>query len=240
MESIYETSFPDVVKAVKFNSRRVLALTETVIYIYDSASMCALHTIRTVPNLHGIVALSSDPNNCLLLYPKSTVEGCVIVYDCLQLQLIGSFRAHHHRLAQISIAPGGHLAASASARGTIIRVFSLPDMQKLFTFKRGSHTAFIYDISFIPELPYLVATSNTGTIHVFVLDQNVGAKSQHWSSYILTTLTHVMPADSIDTTRSVVKLSLPHKHYNIATFVSGHIVSFSYAGGEEVFKVEVV
>lgn len=171
MERLSRTTFPDAIRAVKFNSKRVLVMTEAIIYIYDSTTMAALHTIMTVPNIEGIVALSNDSISSILLYPCSHVEGMLCVYDCLNLHLIEIFRAHHHRLAIVSLSPGGNLAATASVRGTIIRVFSMPDMQKLFTFKRGSSTAIIYDISFVPNMPIILTTSSSGTVHCFLLDQ---------------------------------------------------------------------
>jgi autophagy-related protein 18 len=133
--------------------------------------MHSLHTIRTAFNDTGIVALSNDPTSSFLLYPKSPVVGIVKVFDCLNLQLIGDFRAHQHSLATIAITSAGNLAATASVRGTIIRVFSLPDMQKLFTFKRGSSAAQIYELAFTPKLPFLAATSSKGTTHFFMMDQ---------------------------------------------------------------------
>lgn len=242
MQNVYESTFSDAIKAVKFNSRRVIVLTESIIYIYNSATMRSLHIIKTVPNPDGIIALSNGDNSSLLLYPKSNVVGVVSVFDSLGLQLLGDIEAHNHRLAHISIASTGNLAATASARGTIIRVFSLPDMQKMFTFRRGQNTAYIYDMTFLPSLPLLVTTSNRGTVHLFLLDQyplprNIGDTTQSWSAYFLT---KVLPQDIIDSTRSYMSFALSHRHFNIATYVPGRVLSYSYAGGDQEFAVELL
>ncbi len=48
-------------------------------------------------------------------------------------------------------------------------MFSIPQGEKLFTFKRGIHTAQIYSLTFNIKSTYVVLSSNSGTIHVFRL-----------------------------------------------------------------------
>lgn len=50
-------------------------------------------------------------------------------------------------------------------------------------------------------------------------------------------LTTVLPADTIDSTRSALKLKSHDRHRSIATYVGGSVVVFSYAGKDQTFKV---
>lgn len=77
--------------------------------------------------------------------------------------------AHQAPLSCISLNNEGTLLATASEKGTIIRVFSLPDAQKLFQFRRGSIPARIYSMSFNATSTLLAVSSATETVHIFRL-----------------------------------------------------------------------
>ncbi|KAJ7554476.1 hypothetical protein O6H91_06G142400 [Diphasiastrum complanatum] len=66
----------------------------------------------------------------------------------------------------------GTFLATASEQGTVIRVHTIPQASKVFTFRRGTYPATIYSLSFGPQSQYpplLAATSSSGTVHVFML-----------------------------------------------------------------------
>lgn len=52
----------------------------------------------------------------------------------------------------------------------MIRVFSLPSGEKLFNFTRGISGATMYSLNFSNDSSYLLCSSDTGTIHVFQLE----------------------------------------------------------------------
>ena len=64
------------------------------------------------------------------------------------------------------------MLATASQKGTLIHVFSVPDGEKLHTLRRGSAQASIMSLAFSPEEcnpRLLAALGNHGTIHIFKL-----------------------------------------------------------------------
>jgi autophagy-related protein 18 len=61
------------------------------------------------------------------------------------------------------------LLATASDKGTIIRVFSVPDAHKLYQFRRGSMPSRIYSMAFNSTSTLLCVSSATETIHIFKL-----------------------------------------------------------------------
>lgn len=63
----------------------------------------------------------------------------------------------------------GTLLATASDKGTIIRVFSIPKADKLYQFRRGSIPSRIYSMSFNVTSSLLCVSSSTDTIHIFKL-----------------------------------------------------------------------
>ncbi len=59
--------------------------------------------------------------------------------------------------------------ATASDKGTIIRVFSVPAARKLYQFRRGSMPSRIYSMSFNATSSLLCVSSTTDTVHIFKL-----------------------------------------------------------------------
>lgn len=50
-----------------------------------------------------------------------------------------------------------------------MRIFSIPKGEKLFSYKRGVASAYIYSMNFSFDNEKLVITSDTGTLHIFDL-----------------------------------------------------------------------
>lgn len=77
--------------------------------------------------------------------------------------------AHKSPLSAVSLNSDGTLLATASDKGTIIRVFSVPNAQKLYQFRRGTYPARIYSMSFNLVSSLLCVSSATETVHIFRL-----------------------------------------------------------------------
>lgn len=61
------------------------------------------------------------------------------------------------------------MLATASDKGTVVRVFSVPDAKKLWQFRRGSSSARIFSINFNLTSTLLAVSSDTSTIHIYRL-----------------------------------------------------------------------
>lgn len=71
----------------------------------------------------------------------------------------------------------GSMLATASATGTVIRVYSVPMGQHLCSFRRGSKPSSINSLSFCPLSKWLAVGSSTGTIHLFSVEQALARDS---------------------------------------------------------------
>lgn len=143
-----------------------------MLYIHNIRDMKILHTIRDTPlNEKGIMALSVSGDNSFLAYPGSSTVGQVQVFDAFNLQAKIVIHAHASPLAALAFNMAGTLLATASSKGTVIRVFRTDDGSRLFEFRRGmKRRADIYSISFSPDNSFLAMSSNTETVHVFRLE----------------------------------------------------------------------
>lgn len=80
--------------------------------------------------------------------------------------------AHDSPLAALAFSHDGSKIATASEKGTVIRVFSVSDGTKLFEFRRGmKRCVTIRSMAFSMDGIYLCCSSNTETVHVFRLEE---------------------------------------------------------------------
>nr|XP_014352681.1 PREDICTED: WD repeat domain phosphoinositide-interacting protein 2 isoform X2 [Latimeria chalumnae] len=194
-------SYSNTILAVKLNRQRLIVCLEESLYIHNIRDMKVLHTIRdTPPNPTGLCALSINNDNCYLAYPGSATIGEVQVFDTINLRAANMIPAHDSPLAALAFDASGTKLATASEKGTVIRVFSIPEGQKLFEFRRGVKSLFICfevtvhfergvsicSLAFSMDGMFLSASSNTETVHIFKLE-TVKEKPQEepttWTGY---------------------------------------------------------
>jgi autophagy-related protein 18 len=241
-----ETSLASPILKVCFNSLRIVALTESSLYIYDINTMRAQHVIRTAPNPKGLVALSSVAENCLLLYPNSHEVGLVCVYDCFTMRSLGDVEAHKSPLAAISLSHDASMMATASEKGTVIRVWALPSGVQLHSFKRGISYVEVCDLSFAGDGSMLLLCASSGTIHIFLLTQPVQS-SMMWSSFIKQKLQRtaslILPrayVDTVESNTSYIRLRTHSTDPFKAALLkeSSTVLVVSKAGKYQVFSVD--
>uniref|UniRef100_A0A1A9UIU9 WD repeat domain phosphoinositide-interacting protein 3 n=1 Tax=Glossina austeni TaxID=7395 RepID=A0A1A9UIU9_GLOAU len=80
--------------------------------------------------------------------------------------------AHEAAIACVALNFQGTRLATASEKGTLIRIFGTCNGKKVGELRRGSNQANIYCINFNHKSTMLVVSSDHGTIHVFNLEDN--------------------------------------------------------------------
>jgi len=101
---------------------------------------------------------------CLGLKP-GTVH--VELYDLKKTQFIP---AHTNPLSHIVLNFDGTRLATASEKGTLVRIFDTDTGAQLRELRRGADKADIYSIAFNPLSTYLVVASDKGTVHIYGLE----------------------------------------------------------------------
>ncbi|KAF2902094.1 hypothetical protein ILUMI_04082 [Ignelater luminosus] len=194
-------SYSNTILAIKLNRARLVICLEESLYIHNIRDMKVLHTIRdTPPNPQGLCALSINNDNCYLAYPGSSTIGEVQIFDAYNLHAKTMIPAHESPLAALAFSPNGTRIATASEKGTVIRVFSVSDGAKLFEFRRGvKRCVAISCLAFSMCSQFLGCSSNTETIHVFKLEENRDSprrsvEESSWMGY----LTNYLPTQVTD------------------------------------------
>ncbi|KAN0012537.1 hypothetical protein ACTFIU_007844 [Dictyostelium citrinum] len=179
---ICDLNFVTAILSVKMNRKRIVVIMETKIHIYDINNMKLLETREIASNPKGLCALSPSNTN-YIVYPASQNNGNILVMDVLTLETVNLIQAHKSQISALALSQDGTLLATASDKGTVIRVFALPYANKSLSFRRGSIPAIIHSMTFSLDGKYLCVSSDTGTIHIFKIDFSSSNSSSSSSSY---------------------------------------------------------
>ncbi|CAI8040673.1 WD repeat domain phosphoinositide-interacting protein 4 [Geodia barretti] len=84
---------------------------------------------------------------------------------------------HSHDLTAIALSPRGNMVATASTKGTIIRVHSTSSRDLVAEFRRGTDSANINCLCFSLDSEYMLCSSDKATVHIFsIKDQTLNKK----------------------------------------------------------------
>eukprot|EP01028_Stygiella_incarcerata_P013572 TRINITY_DN82799_c0_g1_i1.p1 TRINITY_DN82799_c0_g1~~TRINITY_DN82799_c0_g1_i1.p1 ORF type:complete len:337 (+),score=65.78 TRINITY_DN82799_c0_g1_i1:86-1096(+) len=176
-KAICELNFVSPILNVLMNKHRLVVVLLSKIHIFDIVTLKILYTIDCEPNPKGLCSLASgSEDTSYLSFPQSTQKGNVIIFDLMNLKTVADVHAHKGGLAAVSVNEEGSLLATASSKGTVIRLFSLPDGKLLRTFRRGASSARISCLAFNNASDLLVVGSDTETVHIFRIRKRTGDK----------------------------------------------------------------
>ncbi|WVZ67530.1 hypothetical protein U9M48_016592 [Paspalum notatum var. saurae] len=170
---IGELSFRSPVRGVRLRRDRIVVVLDNKIFVYNFADLKLVHQIETAPNPKGLCAVSQQPGSIVLVCP-GVQKGQVRVehYGARKTKFIN---AHTSRVACFALSQDGRLIATASTKGTLVRIYNAAEGNLLQEVRRGADRAEIYSLAFSNNLQYLAVSSDKGTIHVFNLKINVGS-----------------------------------------------------------------
>ena len=166
MKCIGELSFKSNVKAVKLRKERIVVVLEQRAYIYQISDLKLLDAVDTYANPQGLCALSSK--DAVILVTPDKKKGYIRIMNYDTNANIEK-KDHESSLSALALSQDGKLCATASDKGTLIRVFSTEDATLLQELRRGADKADIHSISFDKSCYWLACTSDKGTVHVFSL-----------------------------------------------------------------------
>ena len=127
-------------------------------------------TIETGTNPKGLIGLSQIEEDLVVAFPMSSVGHVGVRFlDRNELQTSVEIKACDSSVAHVALNKEGTLLATASEKGTLIRIFDTKTGNLLQEVRRGTKTAEIYSIVFDDNSNFIACTSDTGTVHIFSL-----------------------------------------------------------------------
>ncbi|KAF2307260.1 hypothetical protein GH714_025860 [Hevea brasiliensis] len=169
---IGELSFRSEVKNVKLRRDSIVVVLLQKIFVYNFADLKLMHQIETVLNPKGLCEISHTSSPMVLVCP-GLQKGQIRVenYGSKRTKFV---MAHDSRIACMTMTQDGRLLATASSKGTLIRVFNAMDGSLLQEVRRGADRAEIYSLAFSSSAQWLAVSSEKGTVHVFSLKVDSG------------------------------------------------------------------
>ncbi|KAK6071162.1 WD repeat domain-containing phosphoinositide-interacting protein 4 [Seiridium cupressi] len=150
------------IRGVQLTKRHVAVVLQNSVRLYEFAKQPkVLAKYETADNLLGLCCLTDK----WLVFPGRT-PGQVQVVE-LATENVSIIPAHASRLQALQLSTNGELLATASEKGTLIRVFSTSSCAKMAERRRGSEFAQIYSLRFSPSGRMLACTSAKGSLHIF-------------------------------------------------------------------------
>jgi len=164
--------------------------------------------------------------------------------------------AHKGNINTLCLNYDGSKLASASERGTLVRVFNTKDRNLIFEFRRGNTDAYIYSLNFSFDDSLLGLTSDHGTCHIFSLkktstNEKNKSKNSGYMSYLSNNLSFggvgkkISNALSFGQELSWKKFDIPHRERSFISFLandnnnvyvidkSGNYLSINLTGEQE-------
>ncbi|XP_022185258.1 WD repeat domain phosphoinositide-interacting protein 4 [Nilaparvata lugens] len=175
---ILELIFTSPVKAVRLRRDRIIVATMNQVNVFSfPAPAQLLLTLQTRLNPLGLCEVTPimTAERHLLAFPGHKL-GSVQLVDLLNTEAGTStapvtVNAHNGELACIALNQQGTMVATASCKGTLIRVWDTVRRNRLVELRRGSDPATLYCINFSQDSDYMCCSSDKGTVHIFALKE---------------------------------------------------------------------
>mmetsp|Transcript_2473 Transcript_2473/g.3594 ORF Transcript_2473/g.3594 Transcript_2473/m.3594 type:complete len:344 (+) Transcript_2473:29-1060(+) len=167
-QPIGELPFKSEIKNVKIAKKTIAVVLENHIFLYDFQSLVKKAKLPTCKNPLGLVALAPT-EDLNVAYPTEKLGEVCVHTDTNQNLTI---QAHESSIGCMSINNNGTKLATASLKGTLIRIWDTDSGQKLHELRRGTERALIYSISFNTSSNLICTSSDKGTIHVFSIEKD--------------------------------------------------------------------
>ena len=169
-KEISEMRFMSHVKNVKMKRDRIFVVTDDKIYVFNFNTLELLDSLETKNNNKGIISISVK-GNTIVAYPDKNEIGSVKVKDYDKQNEI-TIKAHKGPINCLQLNKDGTILATASDKGTLIRLFDTSNGEPLQELRRGSENADIFSIAFDDSNKFLAVSSDRKTIHIFIININ--------------------------------------------------------------------
>ncbi|XP_039747621.1 WD repeat domain phosphoinositide-interacting protein 4-like isoform X1 [Pararge aegeria] len=173
-----EVMFKSPIRALRARKDKVAVVLASSIQVLSLPSLARVALLRTPASARPLCAIATDPNALQLLAAPAHRKGSLQLLDVSRAvkgaassspAVVG---CHQTDLVCISLSANGAKLATASERGTIIRLWDTTTKHMLHELRRGSDYADVYCINFNWSGSLVCCVSDKGTLHVWLARGN--------------------------------------------------------------------
>lgn len=180
-KAIGELSFRQVVLTVRLRRDAIAVALRDRVYVYHLSDLSLRDKIYTTDNPHGLLSLSTAVQDMVLCCPSVT-DGHIRV-ELYGLRKTVLIEAHDSKLRALALTQDGTQLATASVKGTVIRIFSVANSQLLHEFRRGVERVTMTCLAWSWDHTHIACCSEKGTTHVFAVKKDDGGAKPKKSWY---------------------------------------------------------
>ena len=172
-KTICELRFNHPILNLRLRADKIIAACEeNKLYVFNINTLENINLFDTFENDKGIFGVSSDDNKLVIAFPFR-YRGYVKIKDYSSPINLPTLNAHDNKIACLTINHEGTLLATASEKGTLIRIFKTANGEMTQELRRGTKIANVFSISFDFNSKFIGCSSNTGTSHIFCLTNSL-------------------------------------------------------------------
>ncbi|XP_074603150.1 WD repeat domain phosphoinositide-interacting protein 4-like [Brevipalpus obovatus] len=173
---VLEFTFSSPILSVRTRKDRLVVVEYNRVHVFTfPQNPKRLFAVDTGDNPKGICEISpyTSSERQVMVFPGYRV-GSLQIMDLNSTEPGSSaspvnIMAHQGEIACMALNNQGTMVATASVKGTLIRVYDTTRKTLIVELRRGTDPATLYSINFSPDSDFLVASSDKGTVHIFAL-----------------------------------------------------------------------
>ena len=160
----------DIIK-VKMREDCIISILENRIYLLEINTLETIDIIDIFDNPNGIFSMSNINNKLNIAFPqnkgKIQLEYYNIIKENFKKDETKIINAHESYIAFLTLNNEGNVLATASDKGTLIRIFNVYNQEMITELRRGTKNTTINCLAFDINTEFVACTSEVGTVHIF-------------------------------------------------------------------------
>jgi WD40 repeat protein len=170
--------FTSTIVNLEFQSHHVFVLCEHAMFVYEFPNLCQIWRSEKSAE-QDFLSLFYDLDFKTAAFPSfSRTKVHIFSIDSMQSHAIS---VSESTVVCASICPRGKWLATASQKGTLIRLFDMETGEPLKELRRGLDQVAISCLCFAPDRMWLAVASDKGTAHIFALNMVAESPSATFS-----------------------------------------------------------
>lgn len=165
------------IRNIRLRKDLLVVVLEEKTFVFNFVTLKLIEQIETCSNPTGLCGLSTLEKPtlktvCVPAKNKGWIKSLNYMGNA-DKSIANDIQAHENSISALVVSAQGTLIASASQKGTLIKIFSADGGEFLQQVRRGTGSTEITDLAFHPTLNLIACTSAKPSIHIFEFSKSI-------------------------------------------------------------------